>query len=92
VSAYRLYAMESIRLLSVHDGYEDALAAADAHTLAVLATANDWVTVETCIVGPGPRGPLTVHPVVTHLGPPDDVDGARCWLREVRCRTRGKWF
>ena len=92
MSAYRLYAMESLRLLSLHDSYEAALAAADAHTLAVLATANDWVTVETCIVGPGLRGPLTVHPVVTHLGPPDDVDGARRWLQDVRCRTRGKWF
>lgn len=47
--------MESLRLLSLHDSYEAALAAADAHTLAVLVTANDWLTVETCIVGPGLR-------------------------------------
>lgn len=87
MSGYRLYAAASARLLSTHPSDDGDLLAADAYTLAVLAGADDWVTVETWIVGPGLDGALTVHPVVTDLGPPDDLDGCRRWLDDVRCRT-----
>jgi hypothetical protein len=85
---YRLYASESARLLGEHAGYDAALRAADEHCLAVLASADDWVTVDSWIVGPGVDGPLTVHPVSTHIGPPGDLEGARQWLARVRNHAR----
>jgi hypothetical protein len=87
MSGYRLYAAVPARLLSTHSSYDEALLAADAHTLDILAGADDWVTVETWIIGTGLDGPLTVHPVVTHIGPPDDLASCRRWLENVRCRT-----
>jgi hypothetical protein len=88
MSSYRLYAAVTAQLLSTHRRYDAALDAADEHTLAMLANADGWVTVETWIVGLGVDGPLTVHPVVSHIGPPDDLDICRRWLAEVRCRAR----
>jgi hypothetical protein len=61
--------------------------AADAYTLAILEAAADWVTVETWIVGPGLDGALTVHPVVTHIGPPTELELCREWLARLRSRS-----
>ncbi len=85
---YRLYDADTVQLLGRYACYGDARAEADAHTLEVLALAVDWVTVETWIVGLGVDGPLTVHPVISHIGPPDDLVGCRRWLAQVRCRAR----
>jgi hypothetical protein len=84
VDRYRLYAADSAVLLGEQMSFDAALEAAHDLALAVLAVSCTWVTVETWIVGPGLSGPVTVHPVVTHIGPPDDLDGARRWLRNVR--------
>jgi hypothetical protein len=92
VDRYQLYAAESAELLSEHGNYEAALEAADENCLAVLAAADDWVTVESWIVGPGLEGLLTVHPVVTHVGPPSDLEGARQWLARVRADARDVRF
>jgi hypothetical protein len=84
MTSYQLYAAGSAQLLSCHMTYEAGLVAADAYTLALLAVATDWVTVETWIVGPGLNGPLTVHPVVTHVGPPTELEECRKWLARLR--------
>jgi hypothetical protein len=88
MAIYRLYDADTVQFLPGYDGYDEALAGADAHTLEVLARSSDWVTVETWIVGPGLDGPLTVHPVVTHIGPPSDLKACRRWLSQLRCDTR----
>jgi hypothetical protein len=88
VSSYQLYAADTARHLGSHSTYEAACLAADEYTLNVLAVAADWVTVETWVVGPGLDGPLTLHPVVTHIGPPSDLERCRRWLEGLRCRAR----
>ena len=82
-----------VRLIGRYRSYEEALRARDEDVLDQLGAGGGWYTlVEHVIVGPGLRGPRTVHPHATALGvdpaagripTPDDLDDARRWLETI---------
>jgi hypothetical protein len=84
VAEFRLYDGATTRLLGAHHSLEAAYAAADEHKLEVLAEAGEWVTVEhllACVDDTGRR--IRLASELTHLGPPDDLEECREWLRRL---------
>lgn len=84
VAEFRLYDGATGRLLGTHHSLEAACAAADEHSLAVLADVGEWVTVEhllACVDETGCR--IRLASELTHLGPPDDLEECREWLRRL---------
>jgi hypothetical protein len=100
--SYRLFAVvrdaeeAGLRLLGAHRSFEVALQERDADVIRQLEDAGGWyLLVEHLIVGPGLRGPWTVHPLITALGvdparedAPDAADLADAchWLAAIHAR------
>ena len=84
----------ALRRIGRYRTYEEALRARDEDVIAQLAARGGWYTlIDHMIVGPGLRGPKTVHRHATALGVdpaagrvpgPDDLDDARHWLAALR--------
>jgi len=83
VAEFRLYDGRTTQFLGAHHSLEVALAAADEHSLAVLAATGDWVIVEHLIARVDERGLLELASELSHVGPPDDLEACRAWLRQL---------
>lgn len=83
VETVRLYDGATARLLGTYCSVAAALAAADVRSVAAVAAANDWVLVEHYLVRVDEEGGFHVGSEVTHVGPPDDLEGCRAWLRTL---------
>lgn len=71
---YRLYDGVTAEFLGAFTSEQAAWRAADSNSLAVLVWAGDWVVVEHLVVSCAGSRAL-VRSELTHVGPPDDVDG-----------------
>jgi hypothetical protein len=69
--------------LGAYRALEAAYGAADEHSLVVLAEAGEWVTVEHLVASVDESGRVHLASELTHLGPPDDLEGCREWLRRL---------
>ena len=84
----------ALRWVGRYPTYEEALRARDEDVIAQLAERGGWYTlIEHVIVGPGLRGPKTLHRHATALGVdpaagrvpgPQDLNDARHWLACIR--------
>lgn len=83
MAKFRLYDGRTVTFLGAHRTVEAAHAAADAHSLATLAAVGDWVVVEHVIAYDDENGVLQIATEQTHVGPPDDLEGCREWLRQL---------
>jgi hypothetical protein len=83
VAEFRLYDGATAQLLGAHRSREAAYAAADEHSLVVLGEAGEWVTVDHLLVCVDASGRIQVASELTHVGPPDDLEGCRDWLRSL---------
>jgi hypothetical protein len=84
---YRLYDLGTTALLGCFSPAVSAWAVADEHALAELQRAGDWITIEHVVVSrPAGRRP-DVSSELKHLGPADDIDGCRAWLKSLPGRS-----
>lgn len=83
----RLYDGATARLLGTYGTREAAYAAADEHSLELLARRGEWITVEHLVSCVDDTGGIDLASEVTHLGPPDDLEGCCDWPRRLpgRC-------
>ena len=88
VFRFRLYAVADARMLGEFATSEAAFAAADQHSLEVLAAEGEWVTVEHLVAYLDDMGRLQVCSECTHVGPPEDLESCREWLSGLP-RRRG---
>ena len=87
VGEYRLYDLRTTALLGCFASTASAWAAADEHALAELQRAGDWITIEHVVVF-WPAGLRTdVSSELKHLGPADDIEGCRAWLKSLPGRS-----
>jgi len=87
VGGYRLYDGVTAGFLGEFASEQAAWRAADAHSLAVLACAGEWVVVEHLVVSRGTDGCTLVRSELTHVGPPDDLDACAGWLSRLPGRA-----
>jgi len=80
---FRLYDGRTTEALGSYACRRAAWLAADYHLLRRLATRGDWVLGEYLVVSESVAGALDIESQITHLGPPDDLDGCRQWLRTL---------
>ena len=80
---FRLYDGRTTQLLGSHTTRRTAWLAADEHLLRRLTTCGDWVLGEYLLISQGAGGALEVESQITHLGPADDPDACREWLRRL---------
>lgn len=52
-----------------------------------LLRAGDWVVVEHLVVGCAAGGRALIRSELTHVGPPDDLDGCAAWLGALPGRS-----
>lgn len=83
VTEFRLYDGATARSLGRYGTPEAAFAAADEHSLEFLAEAGEWVTVEHLFAWVDVTGRIHLVSELTHVGPPDDLEGCRDWLRRL---------
>jgi hypothetical protein len=97
---YRLYRLTRANgplaegmLLGSFNGFDEALAARDADTVELFSwtRAGQVLQAHHQILGPGSRGPATVHPVSTEIvrsprGDPADITDAQAWLAAIHGR------
>ncbi len=86
-------AMPTVQL-GDYASFEEALTARDTDAISQLrAAGGQRITVRHLIVGPGPAGPATAHPVTTCFGAagtrpatdaPASIEAAERWLRTIR--------
>ena len=87
MAEFRLYDGDTTSLLGSYRSAEDAYAAADDHTLAILAAAGGWVVVEHLLARVDADGEIHLSAEVTHVGPAEDLEGCREWLRQLPGRS-----
>jgi hypothetical protein len=88
VADIRLYDGATARLLGTYGTRDAAYAAAEEHSLELLARAGEWITVEHLVACVDGTGRIDLASEVTHVGPPDDLEGCRDWLRRLPGRRR----
>lgn len=84
---YRLYDGVTAEFLGAFAYEQAAWRAADTHSLAVLVRAGEWVVVEHLVVSCGAGRRALVRSELTHVGPPDDLDGCASWLGTLPGRS-----
>jgi hypothetical protein len=80
---FRLYDGRTTASLGSYASRRAAWRAADEHLIRRLTTCGDWVLGECLVVCEGVAGALDIESQITHLGPADDLDGCRQWLRTL---------
>ena len=83
VAQFRLYDGATARLLGTYGTRDAAYAAADEHSLELLAKGGEWITVEHLVAIVTETGRIDLASELTHAGPPDDLEGCREWLRRL---------
>ena len=83
MAGYGLYDGVTARFLGEFASEQAAWQAADAHSLAVLARAGEWVVVEHLVVTHDTGGRALVRSELTHIGPPEHLDGCARWLTHL---------
>jgi hypothetical protein len=76
VAEIRLYDSATAHLLGTYGTRDAAYAAADEHSLELLARAGEWITVEHLVACVDGTGRIDLASEVTHVGPPDDLGDA----------------
>lgn len=87
VEDYRLYDGATAGLLGAFDTEKAAWRAADAHSLEVLARSGGWIVLEHMVVSCAAGGRAVLRTELTHVGPPDDLDGCAAWLSTLPGRS-----
>jgi hypothetical protein len=87
VAEIRLYDGANARRLGTYGTRDAAYAAADDHALELLARREEWITVEHLVSCVDDTGGIDLASEVTHVGPPDDLEGCRDWLRHLPGRS-----
>ncbi len=87
MGSYRLYDGVTAEFLGAFASEQAAWRAADAHSLEALARTTDWIVVEHLVVSCGAGGRALVRAEMTHVGPPDDMDGCAAWLSALPGRS-----
>lgn len=80
---FRLYDARTTRFLGGYRSRTAAWAAADEHLLRRLAAHGDWIVGEYLVLSRCAGGALDVESQITHLGPADDIEACRHWLRTL---------
>jgi hypothetical protein len=90
VAEVRLYDAATARLLGTYGTRDAAYAAADDHSLGLLAMGGEWITGEHLVAWVDERGRIDLAIELTHVGPSNDLEGCREWLRSLpgRCGAR----
>jgi hypothetical protein len=83
VVEFRLYDGGTARLLGTYGTREAAYAAADEHSLKLLADLGEWLKVEHLLAWVDETGRIDLASELTHVGPPNDLAGCREWLRRL---------
>lgn len=83
VAEFRLYDGASAHLLGTYGTREAAYAAADEHALELLAEVGEWVAAEHLLACVDETGRIDLPSELSHVGPPDDLEACRDWLRRL---------
>ncbi len=84
---YRLYDGVTAEFLGSFASEQAAWRAADEHSLQSLAGADDWLVVEHVVISCGAGGRALIRSELTHVGPPNDVEGCAAWLSALPGRS-----
>lgn len=80
---FRLYDGRTTAYLGEFSDRRQAWAAADDHLIAAMLRRDEWVTGEYLVISVDPKGVVCADSQVTYLGPPEDPDECRLWLRTL---------
>ncbi len=87
VRGCRVYDARTTAYLGEFSDRARAWTAADEHLISEMRRSASWVTGEYIVISTGDSPDAEVESQMTHLGPPDEVDECRRWLRSLPGRV-----